>query len=247
MSSATFNTSKPRVSGNNLEWTGLNNAELLSLQPGASVVYDFGIKIKDKSEYLKTTATAEDYKIEVLAEAQSGQLEPVQSLSQTIYSTGDLAFSQTVELKEQNAEDTKRIYNVKWEFSNQQTEYSDVVINTGTGLEDAWDEVIIEPAELKDLFDYNPSSGKITMRQDKIEPYSGISTDQFVVSFDLAVELESFDASAETDADSDEDEEQADNSELYRDIELLRETTVTAKDVFTQIEFETKESPVVIK
>ncbi len=211
-----------------ITWRGSGATQLLQINPREEGVIRYTIQVKDSDKFLTPTLSQTSYVLQPLADIVLKGQDPVEVKGVDIYrGRGDLEFQQSVSLNQGASTDDYRVYDVTWNIRTRQNSLSNVKIISGTNLPpESWSSSTIQPSVYADKFVYNSSTGKIEFDLGSVESYIGITKPIITVSFRLTV---------------------LPQSGTYDDIVILKESTATAIDDFTNDRYEKEEKSIEIK
>jgi hypothetical protein len=182
------------INNSQIQWTGNNTPQLVSLAPQQKGQLSYSIDVK--SNIINSRKTQGEYVITPQVQIKAINLQEIVAAGEEYKMNSSLRFSQadTQEVLIPNNTNTNRKrYKLAWTFSNEQNQIDNISIKTRTSLPPtAFIKNSIKKPAGSDLT-YNPSNGEILFKLDKITSYTGIDEKkpELVVSFEFEIDQQS--------------------------------------------------------
>ncbi len=187
--------SRAFTNNNQIQWIGNNTPQLVSLAPQARGRLNYTIKVKQK--VLDPSKNQSEYVLRPQVKIKASNLQEISSAGQLYKMKSNLRFSQTgkaeeIPQKNPTKKNLKR-YLVSWQVKSEQNEIDGLQVRAFTRLPPSvWqsDSIRTEGTSGSNI-DYNPNTGEITWRVEKIPAYTGNNenTPTIKVSFEMEVEI----------------------------------------------------------
>lgn len=182
------------ISNSQIQWTGNNTPQLVSLAPQQKGQLSYSINVKNN--IIDPKKTQGQYTITPQVQIKAINLQEIIAAGEEYKMNSSLRFSQndTQEIPIPNNTNTNRKrYKLVWTFSNEQNQIDNITIKTRTSLPPtAFLKTSIKKPAGSELT-YNPSNGEILFKLDKIVSYTGIDEKkpELVVSFEFEIDQQS--------------------------------------------------------
>jgi hypothetical protein len=182
------------INNSQIQWTGNNTPQLVSLAPQVKGQLSYSINVKNS--IINNKKSQGDYVITPQVQIKAINLQEITAGGDEYKMNSSLRFSQadTQEVPIANNTNTNRKrYKLAWTLSNEQNQIDNIVIKTRTSLPPtAFIKSSVKKPAGSELT-YNPSNGEILFKLDKIVPYTGLDDKkpELSVSFEFEIDQQS--------------------------------------------------------
>jgi hypothetical protein len=182
------------INNSQIQWTGNNTPQLVSLSPQVKGQLSYSINVK--SNVISNKRAQGDYTITPQVQIKAINLQEIVAAGEEYKMNSSLRFSQadTQEVPiEANTNTNRKRYKLSWTFANEQNQIDNIVIKTRTSLPPtAFIKNSVKKPAGSELT-YNPSNGEILFKLDKIAPYTGLDDKkpELAVSFEFEIDQQS--------------------------------------------------------
>jgi hypothetical protein len=179
------------INNSQIQWTGNNTPQLVSLAPQQKGQLSYSIDVK--SNVINSRKTQGEYIITPQVQIKAINLQEIVAAGEEYKMNSSLRFSQadTQEVPIPNNTNTNRKrYKLAWSFTSEQNQIDNIAIKTRTSLPPtAFIKNSIKKPAGSELT-YNSSNGEILFKLDKIASYTGIDEKkpELVVSFEFEID-----------------------------------------------------------
>jgi Domain of unknown function DUF11 len=184
---------RPYEINNQIQWTGNNTPQLVTVGPTASGRIEYEVEVK--KNVIREKLSQGDYIIKPNVSMKAINLQDVYASGAVYKMRSNFGFVSTQPIEVNIAKSTntnRRKYRMSWSLNNEQSQTDSIVVRSSTKLPPAtWQSTIISPNEQAKNFSYNPSNGEIVWKVDKLEPFTGNEgKNQVVINFEITIELQ---------------------------------------------------------
>jgi hypothetical protein len=181
------------INNSQIQWTGNNTPQLVSLAPQSKGQLSYTINVK--KDILTIGKKQSEYVIKPQVQIKAINLQEIVASGDEYKMSSNFKFAQaeTQNIKiERNTNTNKQRYKLVWDLFSEQNEINNIVIKTRTSLPPSAfiKESIIKPDNSQ--LTYNPSDGQILFKMDKIDPYTGFNGKKPIeISFEFEIDQQS--------------------------------------------------------
>lgn len=182
------------INNSQIQWTGNNTPQLVSLAPQSKGQLSYNINVK--KDIITPGKKQSDYVLKPQVQIKAINLQEIVANGDEYKMSSTLKFNQseTQNVKiEKNTNTNRQRYKLNWELASEQNEINNIVIKTRTSLPPSAfiKESIVKPANSQ--LTYNPSDGQILFKMDKIEAYTGFNGGKkpIEISFEFEIDQQS--------------------------------------------------------
>lgn len=182
------------INNSQIQWTGNNTPQLVSLAPQVKGQLSYSINVKNN--IINNKRAQGDYVISPQVQIKAINLQEITAGGDEYKMNSSLRFIQadTQEIPiPNNTNLNRKRYKLSWTLSNEQNQIDNIVIKTRTSLPPtAFIKTSIKKPAGSELT-YNPSNGEILFKLDKIVSYTGLDDKkpELTVSFEFEIDQQS--------------------------------------------------------
>jgi Domain of unknown function DUF11 len=182
------------INNSQIQWTGNNTPQLVSLAPQVKGQLSYSINVKNN--VINSNLAQGDYTLMPQVQIKAINLQEIISAGQEYKMNSSLRFGQadTQEVPIiANTNANRKRYKLAWTLSNEQNQIDNIVIKTRTSLPPtAFIKNSVKKPAGSELT-YNPSNGEILFKLDKISPYTGLDEKkpELIISFEFEIDQQS--------------------------------------------------------
>ncbi len=185
--------SRPYEINNQVQWTGNNTPQLVTVGPSATGKIEYEVEVK--KNVIRPKLAQSDYILRPNVSMKAINLQDVSAAGEVYKMRSNMGFATTAPQEVNIAKSTnanRRKYKMSWTLSSEQSQVDNIVVRSSTKLPPAtWQSTLISPTEQAKNFSYNPSNGQIVWKVDKLEPFTGQEgKNQVTINFEITVELQ---------------------------------------------------------
>lgn len=182
------------INNSQIQWTGNNTPQLVSLAPQVKGQLSYSITVKNN--IINNKRGQDEYTITPQVQIKAINLQEIIASGEQYKLSSSLRFvqSDTQEVPiESNTNTNRKRYKLLWTIANEQNQLDNILIKTRTSLPpNAFIKNSVKKPISSELT-YNPSNGEIIFKLDKIAPYTGIDDKkpELTISFDFEIDQQS--------------------------------------------------------
>ncbi len=185
--------SRPYEINNQIQWTGNNTPQLITVGPSATGKIEYEVEVK--KNVIRPKLAQSDYILRPNVSMKAINLQDVAATGEVYKMRSNMGFVSTQPIEVNIAKSTnanRHKYKMSWALSNEQSQVDNIIVRSSTKLPPAtWQSTLISPTEQAKNLSYNPSTGEIVWKVDKLEPFTGIEDkNQVVINFEITIELQ---------------------------------------------------------
>jgi hypothetical protein len=185
--------SRPYEINNQIQWTGNNTPQLVTVGPSATGKIEYEVEVK--KNVLREKLSQGDYIIRPNVSMKAINLQDVSTAGDVYKMRSNLGFVSTQPEEVKIAKSTnanRKKYKMSWILTSEQNQIDNLIVKSSTKLPPAtWQSTLISPTEQAKNLSYNPSNGEIVWKVDKLEPYTGKEgKNQAMINFEIVLELQ---------------------------------------------------------
>jgi hypothetical protein len=185
--------SRPYEINNQIQWTGNNTPQLVTVGPAATGRIEYEVEVK--KNVIKDKLSQGDYIIKPNVSMKAINLQDVNASGAVSKMRSNFGFVATQPKEVNLAKSTnanRRKYKMSWILTNEQSQTDNIIVKSSTKLPPAtWQSTTISPSEQAKNFSYNPSNGEIVWKVEKLDPFTGKEgKTQVVINFEIIIELQ---------------------------------------------------------
>lgn len=180
------------INNRNIIWKATGVPQLETVPPQSKGNLQYTVQVKEEENFVKTDLNQSTYTLQPQAEAKAINQQSVQFTGDLFKATGELNLKQEIEeVPSEERNSALRKFRITWTLTNRQSTINDVEVKTKTTFpESVWNQNSIQPSADSGNVSYNPTNGEIIWRPGSLSAYTGYSSPEKVISFEMEINNE---------------------------------------------------------